>query len=756
MGGDLGPCNLKLSGDVGFSMIQNHDQGDSAHPHTHSPASGAVSSSSFNPAILFRPDRISIAHEPLAPSFPPLDLESLDTRSYSQSGARYLHLCELRAILRNGSVHGDGSQIEPFSFNVPGVHTPIVAPNGGLEGFCYRLKQITRDLAPDPLLHHLHDYYHYTVNLLSHIPAAADGLSQIQELWKNHQTPDGSIRNGALAHSDLLGFLELYVEAIKSQVAVLDNALWIREARIYEIFPRFFNLAGFHEKHGVQAAHSGTFYKDFTDADFDILQQQGWNTLYILGNAPVGKVRALGTAGGSPFSISDYAGIHPENGTRADFIETVARAHDRGMRVMTDLVFNHTSFDSALLAEDPTYFIHRPASVDPENPGSYLAAPKGFYLYHQQSTGQAFYIREAGYYDDRVEGKRCYYTDVAQLDLSNQRTRDRLIEITLDEIEQTGVDGFRVDMAHQLLKAYYDPYILGPDSPLPEYLRPQREFLEELITRVKSRFPHVAFMAEGHDKWDQLCQVGFDAVIGKNDIGRIGDHRGWFDNLFAGNNAREQADGLFGAINQKILLDKQLGGAAMIVYPADHDVRPLADALRHEGKPQEQYEALTALTLLAGQGPVLFQAGHENFGVGTYLKNIKDQRFPSFEVPTTTRWTESAPETDAFYKRLYGEIAAISSFLGTQSLESLRYSERGPCAGYTLHSKSTDPVHRGRQVIVVANLADTLFSTNLSVTPGNDPDRTAGTVFLSIDLKPFEYRVLFLDPELSSVRELIL
>ncbi len=61
---------------------------------------------------------------------------------------------------------------------------------------------------------------------------------------------------------------------------------------------------------------------------------------------------------GCPYSISDYRSVNPEYGTIEDFKCLVDRAHRVGLKIMMDVVYNHTSHDSLLVQQHPEWF-HR-------------------------------------------------------------------------------------------------------------------------------------------------------------------------------------------------------------------------------------------------------------------------------------------------------------------------------------------------------------------------------------------------------------
>ncbi|MCB2156690.1 alpha-glucosidase C-terminal domain-containing protein [bacterium] len=86
------------------------------------------------------------------------------------------------------------------------------------------------------------------------------------------------------------------------------------------------------------------------------LEAMGVNILWLLPIHPIGEQERKGTLG-SPYAISDYYAVNPDFGTKEDFQRLVDEAHAHGMKVIIDLVLNHTSPDSVLTREHPDWFI---------------------------------------------------------------------------------------------------------------------------------------------------------------------------------------------------------------------------------------------------------------------------------------------------------------------------------------------------------------------------------------------------------------
>ncbi len=166
----------------------------------------------------------------------------------------------------------------------------------------------------------------------------------------------------------------------------------IRNLVIYEIYVR---------NHGP----NGTFLD--VEKDLPRLHTLGVNVLWFMPIHPIGIVNKKGSLG-SPYSIRDYRQVNPEYGTKEDFARLIETAHGRDMKVMIDVVFNHTAHDSVLVADHPEYFRQdvdgNPVTSEPE------------------------------------------WSDVVDLMHPNQQLNDYLIETLLGWVE-LGVDGFRCDVA---------------------------------------------------------------------------------------------------------------------------------------------------------------------------------------------------------------------------------------------------------------------------------------------------------------------
>lgn len=127
-----------------------------------------------------------------------------------------------------------------------------------------------------------------------------------------------------------------------------------RNLVIYEIYVR---------NHSAQ----GTFAA--VAADLPRIRAMGVDVVWFMPIHPIGVARRKGPLG-SPYAIADYRATNPEYGSLDDFADLVARAHELGLRVMSDVVFNHTAADAKLLQKHSEWYHHdeasRPVTTVPE------------------------------------------------------------------------------------------------------------------------------------------------------------------------------------------------------------------------------------------------------------------------------------------------------------------------------------------------------------------------------------------------------
>ena len=92
--------------------------------------------------------------------------------------------------------------------------------------------------------------------------------------------------------------------------------------------------------------------------DLDRIRALGVDILWLMPIHPIGEKCRKGRLG-SPYANRDYRSVNPEYGTEEDFRALVDAIHQRGMKCMIDVVYNHTSPDSVLWREHPEFFYRR-------------------------------------------------------------------------------------------------------------------------------------------------------------------------------------------------------------------------------------------------------------------------------------------------------------------------------------------------------------------------------------------------------------
>src|ERR1700720_23485 len=128
-------------------------------------------------------------------------------------------------------------------------------------------------------------------------------------------------------------------EPARSQARV--SRPWVRDGVIYEIYPRAFSLEG--NFNGITA-------------QLDRLKDLGVTILWLMPFHPIGQEKKKGSIG-SPYAVRDYYGINPDYGAKDDLKRLISEAHKRRMKVIIDIVANHTSWDSVMM-KWPEFYKH--------------------------------------------------------------------------------------------------------------------------------------------------------------------------------------------------------------------------------------------------------------------------------------------------------------------------------------------------------------------------------------------------------------
>jgi len=207
----------------------------------------------------------------------------------------------------------------------------------------------------------------------------------------------------------------------------MSKAFW-KEAVVYQIYPRSFmdsNGDGIGDLQGIISK-------------LDYLQQLGVDVIWL---SPVYK----SPNDDNGYDISDYRDIMDEFGTMEDWDQLLAGIHERGMKLMMDLVVNHCSDEHAWFVEARTsknnsyrdYFIWRPANEEGQEPNNWVSFFGGSAWQLDEETGE-YYLH-------------LFSTKQPDLNWENPALRNEVYDMMNFWLDK-GVDGFRMDVINCISK----------------------------------------------------------------------------------------------------------------------------------------------------------------------------------------------------------------------------------------------------------------------------------------------------------------
>lgn len=255
-----------------------------------------------------------------------------------------------------------------------------------------------------------------------------------------------------------------------------NEPLWYKDAVIYEVHVRAFCDA------------IGDGYGDFRGLTqkLDYLQDLGITAIWLLPFYP-SPLRDDG------YDIADYTDIHPQYGDLDDFREFLDQAHDRGLRVITELVLNHTSdqhpwFQRARRA--PAGSPERDFYVWSDTPEKYRDA-RIIFKDFEISNWTYDHVAKA-YFWHR------FYAHQPDLNFDNPAVWQALVP-TVDFWFQIGVDGMRLDAV---------PYLFEREGTNCENLADTHQFLKTLRKHVDEKYPNRMLLAEAN-QWPEDAAAYF-------------------------------------------------------------------------------------------------------------------------------------------------------------------------------------------------------------------------------------------------------
>lgn len=245
-----------------------------------------------------------------------------------------------------------------------------------------------------------------------------------------------------------------------------DNIHWYKDAVIYEL-----HVKAFHDSNGDGI---GDFLGLMEKLDY--LQDLGVTAIWILPFYP----SPLHDDG---YDIADYYNINPAYGNIRQFKKLLKEAHRRNLKIITELVINHTSdqhpwFQRARKA--PKGSPERDYYVWSDDPKKYRDARIIFQDY--EASNWSWDPEAKQYYWHR------FFHHQPDLNFDNPTVQEEVFKI-MDYWCKMGVDGFRLDAV---------PYLFQREGTNCENLPETHAFLKKLRAHVEERFPGTLFLAEAN------------------------------------------------------------------------------------------------------------------------------------------------------------------------------------------------------------------------------------------------------------------
>jgi len=529
-----------------------------------------------------------------------------------------------------------------------------------------------------------------------------------------------------------------------------DDPEWYKEAVIYELHVRAF------------ADSNGDGIGDFRGLveRLDYLADLGVTALWLLPFYP-SPLRDGG------YDISDYWGVHPDYGSLEDFKQFLAAAHARGMRVITELVINHTSSDHAWFQRartSPPGSAARDLYVWSDRADKY-AETRVIFQDFEVSNWTWDPIADA-YYWHR------FYSHQPDLNFDNPAVHEAIFEV-LDYWLGLGVDGVRLDAV---------PYLYEREGTNCENLPETHAFLRKLRAHVDAKFKHRMLLAEAN-QWP----IDAAAYFGDGDECHMNFHFPLMPRLFMALHS-EDAFPIVDILTQTPAIPKSCQWAIFLrnhdeltlemVTDEDRDLmyrvyatedrarinlgirRRLFPLLRE----RRRVEFLNALLFALPGTPVLYYGDEIGMGDNIYLGDRDGVRTPmQWDANRNAGFSQASPqrlylpvivEPEYHYEavNVAAQQANPASLLWSmKQLIALRKRHPVLSRGQLRFLRPSNPKvlaflreDEGERILIVANLARSAQSTDLDLSEfsGSFPQELFGSSRFP-EITPAPYRLTF-------------
>ncbi|WP_100627456.1 alpha-amylase family glycosyl hydrolase [Algoriphagus formosus] len=420
----------------------------------------------------------------------------------------------------------------------------------------------------------------------------------------------------------------------------------------------------------------------------DYVQELGANAIWFMPIMPSPTYHK--------YDVTDYKAVHPDYGTMEDFKRLLEEAHQRDIKIVIDMIINHTSTEHPWFQE---------SKKGRDNPY------RDYYVWAQKDTIADFLDKKVITLDsdnirqwhDPGSGEDYYYGffwgGMPDLNFDNPKVREEIYEIGRFWLEEVGVDGFRLDAAK---------HIFPDDRPLDNH-----EFWKEFRAKMEAIKPDVYLVGEVYDKKEIVAPYlpGLPALFN-------------FDFHYTLLEAFNTADGMLLPKKQKEILDFYQNITPEFIdatISSNHDQPRLLNEL---GEDVDKYKQAIAVMLTMPGAPYLYygeEIGMKGLKPDEHIREpflwdvkAKDEGRATWIEPKYSIDSEVTPlalqrnDPNSIFNHYKSLINLRNTYpalaLGKLSLPSSEYPK--PIMAYSR-------VHEGQEIFAVHNLGDEEISIEL-------------------------------------------
>ncbi|MDF2158099.1 alpha-amylase family glycosyl hydrolase [Algoriphagus sp. CAU 1675] len=319
--------------------------------------------------------------------------------------------------------------------------------------------------------------------------------------------------------------------------------------------------------------------------NLDYIKELGANAIWLMPIMPSPTYHK--------YDVTDYKAVHPDYGTMEDFKTLLKEAHQRDIKIVIDMIINHTS------NQHPWFLASKEGRDNPY---------RDYYVWAQKDTIADYLNKKVVTLDsDNIQqwhdpgmGEDYYYGffwgGMPDLNFDNPKVREEIYEIGRFWLEEVGVDGFRLDAAK---------HIFPDDRPLDNHA-----FWKEFRAEMEKIKPDVYLVGEVYDKKEIVAPYlpGLPALFN-------------FDFHYTLLDAFKTEDGMLLAKKQKEIIDFYEGITSDFIdatISSNHDQPRLLNELGSD--PQKQKQAIAIMMTMPG-APYIY------YGEEIGMKGLKPDEY---------------------------------------------------------------------------------------------------------------------------------